>query len=129
MAMQPNFDVPSDFIPFCKFNSTAGRWSVKDSNGDIVELDLANVTFLIDIAHARTGWVRFNEAAAPDYVFDEDGKDNRLPPVGEGYKRGFKVLVSSKKNLNGLREFAANSVGSDGDADALRGLPEGTRGQ
>jgi hypothetical protein len=94
----------ADFIPYLKFNGKAGRWYTKTDAGD--EIEVQNMTAIFDLAHIKTGWLLFNENAAPDKVWDNG---STASPPSPQHKRGFAVNVFSPKELGGVREFSATS--------------------
>lgn len=96
-----------DFTPYIKFNSKAGRWYTKNENGD--EIEVTDMTAIFDLSNIRTGWILFNEGAAPESVWD-NGAMAQQP--GPKYKRGFAVDVFSPKQIGGLKEFSSNSNSS-----------------
>lgn len=94
-----------DFLPYTKFNAKDGHWYSKDDAGS--QFQVKEMTASVDLEKIRVGWIRFEQDAAPDAVWDADGCEAAQP--SPQHKRGFSVRLYSPKNLGGLREFMSNS--------------------
>ena len=49
-----------DQKPLLKYNAKTGKWHVDDQVKD-------KITFLADLEHGETGWIRFGEGLTPDF--------------------------------------------------------------
>jgi hypothetical protein len=90
--------------PYVKYNGKAGRYFLKEEAG---EVEVATFIAVFDLENAKTGYFRFAEGAAPEFVFDTETGEAKRP--GDGFKRGFVVDVFSVKNLGGVRELASSA--------------------
>jgi len=97
-----------DFIPFAKFNSSAGRWFTKKDEPDAQEFEITDMTAIFDLEHLQTGWFFFAAGQAPSKVFDPSLSEMSASP-GDGYRRGFQLNLYSEKNLLGAREFSSTA--------------------
>lgn len=107
-----NLSTGGEFSPFLKYNAKAGRWFVRDDNGN--DIEIASPRFAIDLENIKTGWIHFPPTSPPSFVWDVEGV--RGPRPGDGYKDGFKVFLMStdaqpalaNKPL-GVREWTSNA--------------------
>ncbi len=93
--------------PYCKFNAKADKWFVRGADGE--DREIQRPTFVADFDNIKTGWVRFLEGQAPDWVLDPS-LDRPAPLPGEGFKRGFMLMAFSQKFFGGAAEFASASI-------------------
>ena len=93
--------------PYCKFNAKADKWFVRGADGEDAEIQ--RPTFVMDLDNIATGWVNFREGQAPERVMDPS-LDQAAPSPGEGFKRGFVVMLFSPKFFGGTVEFASASI-------------------
>ena len=91
---------------YVKYNSKADKWFARGDGGD-VEID--RPTFVADFANIRTGWMRFREGQAPEKVIDPS-LDRIAPSPGDGFKRGFVMMVYSSRSFAGAVELASASL-------------------
>lgn len=96
------------FTTYVKYNAKAGRWYTKKDEKDAPEFEVANFTAVMDLANVKTGWFLFAAGVAPAKTYDPSLVQAAAKP-GEGFKRGFEVLVFSEKNLLGVREFSSTA--------------------
>lgn len=99
------------FTPILKFNAKSGRFSVRQGEQDV---EITKLRVAVDFEHIRLGWIRFNDDAAPDKVFDPDLETMAPKPAGDGWKRGFELYMFGPDNLPGigilgLREFMSTA--------------------
>jgi hypothetical protein len=94
------------FTRFIKYNAKAGRWFLRDEAG---EREIPMPTFVADFDNIATGWLKFEEGQAPQRRMDPD-LQTPSPNPGDGSKRGFVMMVFSKKFLGGAAEFSGNSI-------------------
>lgn len=113
MPLNLSINDGSEFTPYIKYNSKAGRWYAKPKDG--AEAEIINPRLAFDMANIKTGWIMFTEGMGPVSIWD-DGTQMAAKPEGK-YKRGFHVVVCGGDNLPGigplgLREFSstANAV-------------------
>lgn len=92
--------------PYVKFNAKADKWFIRGDAGD-VEID--RPTFVADLDNICTGWMCFREGQAPEKVIDPS-LDRTAPSPGEGFKRGFVVMVYSPKSFGGAVELCSASL-------------------
>ena len=107
--------------PYVKYNSKADKWFTRGDGGD-VEID--RPTFVADLANIRTGWMCFREGQAPEKVIDPS-LDRTAPSPGDGFKRGFVMMVYSSKSFGGAVELASASLHM---GNAIRELYQAVRG-
>lgn len=117
------------FVPYCKWNSKAGRFYKKTDDGD---KEVKNLTAIFDLHGIKTGNFKFMAGQAPVSNFDSSvGACDA--EGGEGFKRGFYVLLYAEKALGGLREFSSNAGAcNDGMNDlyaAFEAAPEAKAGK
>lgn len=102
-----------DIVPHCKYDSRAGRWSKVDrfqgSSGweNNVTDFTQNAVFVIDLANIEVGWVHFG-AQGPSYAMSAVGQKQPDQP-SKDHKQGFKVMLYSEKNLDGIRVWSTNA--------------------
>lgn len=95
-----------DFLPIVKYNAKAGRWYKR--NEDKTETEVTNMTAVFDLDNIEIGFIKFHPDGGPDARLAPANQP--MPPSpGEGYKNGFRVKLFSPANLDGLREWMANS--------------------
>lgn len=107
----PLMDTPNgdgNFTIYLKYNAKAGRWYTKDDKPEAAEYEVTNMTAVFDLANVKTGWFLFAAGVAPVKQFDPSLSVKAEKP-GDGFKRGFEMLVFSDKNLGGVREFASTA--------------------
>jgi hypothetical protein len=93
--------------PYCKYNSKADKWFVRGLDGEDTEIE--RPTFVVDFENIATGWMRFREGEAPERVMDPS-IDRAAPSPGDGFKRGFVVMIYSLVFFGGAAEFASASL-------------------
>lgn len=96
------------FTTYLKYNAKAGRWYTKKDEKDAPEFEVTNMTAIMDLANVKTGWFLFAAGVAPAKTYDPSLSQAAAKP-GDGFKRGFEVLVFSDKNLLGVREFSSTA--------------------
>jgi hypothetical protein len=64
---------------------------------------------VFDLENIETGWARFQEGEAPDWVMDEE-PGNKAPRPSPDHKRGFKVNIFCHEL--GAREFSSSTAGA-----------------
>jgi len=116
-----------DFIPYCAYNAKAGRWFNKNEDGDMVELD-GFVNIAADFDSIKTGFFRFMEGQAPDKVFDSSVGANDAEKASDQHKRGFQLMVFSKKTLGGVRELSSTAGVFNAELNKLYDAYEEERG-
>jgi hypothetical protein len=93
--------------PYAKYNSKADKWFARGPEGADVEIQ--RPTFIADFDNIATGWLRFREGQAPERVMDP-AIDRAAPPPGEGFKRGFALMLFSPRYFGGAVEFTSASI-------------------
>jgi hypothetical protein len=98
-----------DFDPYVKYNAKAGRWYVKQGDG---EVEVQNPVFVADFENIKTGWFYFRAGSAPEKVFDVSlsqpaPKPDRTYTDDKGvmrdcFKRGFELRLFSKNSFGGI---------------------------
>jgi len=120
------------FTTYVKYNAKAGRWYTKKDEKDAPEFEVTNFTAVMDLANVKTGWFLFAAGAAPAKTYDPSLATAAAKP-GEGFKRGFEVLVFSEKNLLGVREFSSTAgvviEAINAVYDAFLAAPESAQGK
>ena len=89
--------------PFCKYNAKTDKWIVRAAGWRESGRSQRPI-FAIDFDNITTGWLRFREGEAPERVMDTT-LAQRAPLPGEGFKRGFVVMVFSPKYFGGAAEI------------------------
>ncbi len=102
-----NIGASGGFKTFIKYNAKAGRWFLRDSDGD-KEIPMP-LGFVADMDNIATGWMKYQEGQAPQRRFDPD-LQTPAPSPGEGFKRGFVMMVFSVRFFGGAAEFGGNSI-------------------
>lgn len=102
-----------DFTPFIKYNAKAGRFYIRNEEGQ--EVEVVNPRLVFDFEHIKVGWIRFPEGMPPEKVWNAPGAPFvPRPPGGKDWKRGFEVLTFGPDKVEGirigLREFASNAT-------------------
>jgi len=105
--MALNIGGSSTIRPYAKYNAKADKWFVRAPEGG--DKEIPRPTFLIDFRNIRTGWFRFLEGQAPERRIDPS-LDQTAPSPGDGFKRGFSVMVFSQKFFGGAVEFGGASI-------------------
>jgi hypothetical protein len=108
MAFMSSPSGGGDFKPFLKYNAKAGRWYTKADEAGAVEYEVTNMTAVFDMENIHPGWFLFAAGVAPVKQLDPSMSQQSASP-GDGFKRGFEMLVYSDKNLGGVREFASTA--------------------
>lgn len=103
-----------DFDPFVKYDAKAGRWFNKE------QVEIANPTFVADMANIKTGWFYFPKGMAPEKVFDESlSKPAQRPEktytddkgvTKNCFSRGFELRLFSKNSFGGVVVFSGTSM-------------------
>lgn len=106
MGFMSNPAQGGDFDPYLKMNAKAGRFYTKNDQGE--EYEVTNMTAIFDMDQLKTGWFLFAAGTAPVKQYDPSLSE-AAPKPGEGFKRGFELLVYSEKNLGGRREFSSTA--------------------
>lgn len=96
-----------DFIPYLKYNGKSGRWYTRNEVGE--EVEVMDMTAIFDLAQIKTGWILFNEGAAPETLWDNGAMAQQPSPK---HKRGFAVTVFSPAKIGGLKEYSSCSNAS-----------------
>ena len=104
--MPLNIGASGSIKPYVKYNSKADKWFARGDEGDI---EIGRPTFVADFANIATGWLRFREGQAPERVIDPS-LERVAPSPGEGFKRGFVLMVYSQKFFGGAVELASASI-------------------
>jgi hypothetical protein len=92
-----------DFIPPLRWQSPVGLWSVWDDIGRTM-VDVAEWTAIIDFRWPRTAWMKIQQGAAPEYVWDAvPGQPGPRP--GKEFRHGVAVVLFSIETLGGVREL------------------------
>lgn len=134
--MSLNLSTGGDFTPFLKYNAKAGRWFVKNDNGD--EVEVQNPRFAIDFDNIKTGWLCFPVASAPQFVWDEQGVRAARPnPIGNAqFKDGFEVMVYGNDPQPalagqplGIRQWMSNANAAKGAIKLIHQVYEAARDQ
>jgi hypothetical protein len=103
----------ADIVPHVKYDSRAGRWSKIDraqgaSGWESNATDFTqNAIFVIDLANIEVGWVHFG-AQGPSYAMSPVGQKQPDQP-SKDHRQGFKVMLFSEKNLDGVRVWSTNA--------------------
>lgn len=120
------------FTVYVKYNAKAGRWYTKKDEKDAPEFEVTNMTAIFDLANVKTGWFLFAAGVAPAKTYDPS-LTQAAPKPGEGFKRGFEVMVFSDKNLLGVREFSSTAgvviEAINAVYDTYLAAPEGKQGK
>jgi len=89
--------------------ASTGSWRKTTEDG-MEDYDMTQAVF--DLDNIETGWGLIQEAEAPQWVMDVDGKS--APKPGDEWKRGFKVPVFSPKLFGDepIRDFATTGTGA-----------------
>jgi hypothetical protein len=97
------------FIPPLRWLSTAGFWSTWDDVGRTM-VDVAEWTAVVDLRHPRTGYMKIQKGAAPEYVWDAvPGQAG--PQPGKDFRYGLAVVLFSREHLGGVRELCTPNPG------------------
>jgi hypothetical protein len=106
--MPLNIGSSGETANYVKFNAKSGRLSINDADGN--QPEIPGLTAIFDLENIRTGWLRFREGQAPERHFDPRPGDSAPKPEGEGFKRGFLLMLFSRNTLGGVRELSGNSL-------------------
>jgi hypothetical protein len=93
--------------PFVKYNAKADKWFMRGPDGG--DLEIGRPTCVMDFDNIATGWLLFREGQAPERVMDPS-LEQPAPSPGEGFKRGFVLMMFSPKYFGGAAEFSGTSV-------------------
>ena len=104
--MPLNIGASGSIKPYAKYNSKADKWFARGDAGDI---EIGRPTFVADLANICTGWMCLREGQPPEKVIDPS-LDRVAPSPGEGFKRGFVVMVFSQTFFGGAVELASASI-------------------
>jgi hypothetical protein len=104
--MPLNIGASGTIKPYAKYNSKADKWFARGDEGDV---EIGRPTFVADFANIATGWFRFREGEAPERRIDPS-LERLAPSPGEGFKRGFVVMVFSQTFFGGAVELASASI-------------------
>jgi hypothetical protein len=104
--MPLNIGASGSIKPYAKYNSKADKWFARGDEGDV---EIGRPTFVADFANIRTGWMCLREGQPPEKVIDLS-LDRPAPSPGEGFKRGFVVMVFSQTFFGGAVELASASI-------------------
>lgn len=107
MNMKLNIGGSGKSKPYVKYNAKADKWFIRGPDGEDVEIQRPN--FVTDFDNIATGWLLFREGQGPERVMDPS-IDRPAPLPGEGFKRGFVVMVFSPKSFGGSVEFSSASI-------------------
>jgi len=94
------------YDPYIKYNGKAGRFYLKNEQGD--EVEVVPTSFIADLENIKTGWMMFAAGMAPDKKFDEN-LATPAPRPSENHKRGFAVRLFSKA-FGGVVELSGTSM-------------------
>ena len=98
-----------DFIQPVRWQSTAGFWSTWDDVSRMM-VDVAEWTAIVDFRYPRTGWMKIQQGAAPEYVWDAvPGQAG--PHPGKDFRYGVAVILFSAEHLGGVRELCTPNPG------------------
>lgn len=129
MALGMNFNSGgdgSDIIPFCKYDSRAGRISrvdrkqQPDGNYFAEPVDItSNFRAVMDMENIEVGYLLFNAGVAPQLLVAPLGTPMPQKPAGEGWKQGLRIMMKLHASCGGdVREMSGNA------ASFLRGFDE-----
>jgi hypothetical protein len=104
--MPLNIGASGSIKPYAKYNSKADKWFARGDEGDV---EIGRPTFVADFVNIRTGWMCLREGQPPEKVIDPS-LDRPAPSPGEGFKRGFVVMVFSQTFFGGAVELASASI-------------------
>lgn len=95
-----------NFDPYIKFNGKAGRFYIKNEQGE--EVEVTPTSFIADLENIKTGWMMFAAGMAPDKVYDPNLSTPAARP-SDNHKRGFSVRLFSKA-FGGVVELSGSSM-------------------
>lgn len=95
------------FDPWVKYNSKAGRFYIKGTDGN--DQEVQNPVFVVDFDNLKTGWINFVAGMAPDRQWDQNLSTPAAKP-SEAHKRGFSVRLFSKSAFGGVVELSSSSM-------------------
>lgn len=75
---------------FLAFKAQAQKWQTNEG-GEKINLDWTHTIWRLD--EAQTGWSRWPDGEARDWVWDDEIGKAGPEPTGEGWQRGFQVSV------------------------------------
>jgi hypothetical protein len=104
--MPLNIGASGTIKPYAKYNSKADKWFARSDEGDV---EIGRPTFVADFANICTGWMCLREGQPPEKVIDPS-LDRVAPSPGEGFKRGFVLMVFSQNFFGGAVELASASI-------------------
>jgi hypothetical protein len=105
MSLGQKTDVAS-FIPAIKINAKEGtavllNRDYRDGQWGNVEVDVSeDFEAIIDMEHARVGWILINRGAPPDTVMVPVGADKGDPP-SEAHREGVQVRMLMSEKIDG----------------------------
>ena len=106
------------YVPHIRWMASSSTWtlSVQGSQHKPVQLD----QLLFDLWNIRTGWAKFEQGQAPQWVMDPDLITKAVKP-GEDWRRAFAVYVYNSKLFGGenVREFSTSATGASMGIKAL----------
>ena len=104
--MPLNIGASGTIKPYAKYNAKADKWFARGDEGDV---EIGRPTFVADFANICTGWMCLREGQPPEKVIDPS-LERLAPSPGEGFKRGFVVMVFSQTFFGGAVELASASI-------------------
>ena len=110
-----------NFTPYIKYNAKAGRWYVREGEGNEahdVEVQPDKMVFVADIDNIEIGWIKFPQGGAPETVLAPATSTKPDRPADD-FKSGFRLKIFSAANLDGLREWMASSTLVNGAINEL----------
>ena len=129
MALGMNFSSGgdgADIVPFCKYDSRAGRVSRVDRKqaadgsygADVVDIT-SNFKAVFDMENIEVGYLLFAAGVAPQMMVVPLGTAMPQKPAGEGWKQGVRFMLKLHATCGGdVREMSGNA------ASFLRGFDE-----
>jgi hypothetical protein len=93
--------------PYCKVSTQTDEWFVRSADGELRKID--RPTFVPDFPNICTGWTEFRKGEPPKRVMDPN-LEEKAPSPGEGFARGFVVMLHSPKFFGGTVEFSSTSI-------------------
>lgn len=113
-----------DFTPHIRYEASTSSWSMSSPDGKV---PCAMQTAIFDLENIGTGWGKIAEGCAPEWVMDISLTQPVQKPDGEGWKRGFKLMVFSAQTFGDMqpaREYATTGTGANMGTEALYGQYE-----
>lgn len=99
------------FTPYINYMASIQGWEMSNEDGK-QKFDFTSAVF--DLNTIETGWQRWPEGGTPEWIMDQSVEIPAPKPVGEGWKRGFKCRVFSRKmfGIEPVREWATAGTGA-----------------